>query len=153
MPPMPESKFRVVVDCTKGVFALRGALDQSSAEGLRATVAAARLPIVVLDVSELRSIDDAGIACIAAAAQHHSAVVLQGLRPEHDALVAVLQGRPGFILEGRPPDGRPPFGSRDLRPHSTRTEAHPMTSVLGVSGLGPITQRLGRGVREPPLRG
>jgi anti-anti-sigma regulatory factor len=139
MPPMPESKFRVMVDCTKGVFALRGALDQRSAEGLRATVAAARLPIVVLDVSDLTSIDDAGIACIAAAAQHHSAVVLQGLRPEHDDLVAVLQGRPGFILEGRPTDGRGPLGFSGASPHRARAEPRPMTSVLGVSGLGPIS--------------
>ena len=126
LPPMSDSTFRVVVDCRSGSFALRGDLDQRSAEGLRATVAAARLPIVVLDLSDLRAIDSAGIACIAAAAQHHSRVVLRGVGPEHRDLVAALRGRPGFIFEGQAPE-------------ASGTDAHPMTSVLSVSGLGPLT--------------
>jgi ABC-type transporter Mla MlaB component len=95
---MADPRFHVRIDCRTSTFVLCGDLDRTSTDRLRETLAAIPSPIVTLDLSGLRSIDDAGVACLAAAAQHHLQVVLTGAREEHRALLDIASQRSEFQI-------------------------------------------------------
>ena len=96
--PMAEPRFHVRIDCRTSTFVLCGDLDRASADRLRETLAAIPTSTITLDLSGLRSLDDAGVACLAAAAQHHRQVVLTGARDEHRALLDIASQRPEFEI-------------------------------------------------------
>ena len=103
---MADRSFHVRIDCRTSTFVLCGDLDQTAAEGLRETLAAVPASKITLDLSGLRSLDPAGVACLAAVAQNHRHVVLTGARDEHRALLDIASGRSEFEIEDAGRDER-----------------------------------------------